>query len=229
MAKGFKAVKRVSKKELKEDQFVVTYFKARKWIEENQTLLLKVGAGVVIVAALAGFWVKSRSHAESQAAYELSMVMVKGQTGGPEVVTQQLSDLAKKYSGTSAGDDALFYVGQLKTMAHKPDEALKAYDDYIKHGSKDRYLYPAALAGKAASLEDLKRFKEAADVYLQAAAAKTDAFGYPGFRLDAARCFELAGEVSKAREQYELVKKNNPKTAFATQAERGLAGLPAKS
>jgi hypothetical protein len=64
---------------------------------------------------------------------------------------------------------------------------------------------------------------------MQAATAKTDAFGYPGFRLDAARCYGLAGEVTKAREQYELVKKNNPKTAFAQQADQGLAGLQAKS
>jgi tetratricopeptide (TPR) repeat protein len=229
MAKGFKAVKRVSKKELKEDQFVVTYFKARQWIDKNQMLLLKAGAAVVVVVALSVFWVKSRSHADTQAAYELSMAMVKGQTGDPGAVTQQLSDLAKKYSGTRAGDDALFYVGQLKAMSHKPDEALKAYDEYIKHGSKDRYLYPAALAGKAAALEDLKRFKEAADNYLQAATTRTDAFGYPGFRLDAARCFKLAGDNSKAKEQYELVKKNNPKTAFAAQAELGMAGLLSKS
>jgi tetratricopeptide (TPR) repeat protein len=229
MAKGFKGVKRFTKKELKEDKFVVSYFKARQWIEENQKTVMKVGGVVILVVALAAFWVRSRSQTETQAATELSMTMIKAQTGDPSSVTQQLADMAKRFSGTRAGDDAQFYVGQLKAMSHKPDEALKAFDDFVKRGSKNRYLYPSALAGKAAALEDLKRYQEAAETYLKAATAKTDAFTYPGFRLDAARCFELAGNSQKAKEQYQLIRDKNPKTSYAQKAEKCMAQLQAKS
>lgn len=227
MAKGVKAVKRVTKKELKEDKLVTTYFKARQYFEEHQATMLKIAGGAVLIIALAAFWVMSKSRAESQASYELGMAILSSQTsaGDPVALTQQFLQIAERYSGTASGDDARYYLAKLKAQQHQPEEALKAYEDFLEHAGKASYLYPAALAGKASTLEDLGRPKEAAEYYLKAAEVRKNFFAEASFRLDAARCFLAAGEKDRAREQYQSVTAHYPKTAYSQKAEDGLARL----
>jgi len=225
MAKGVKAVKRVTKKELKEDKLVTTYFKARQYLEEHQKITLRIAGGTVLVIALAAFWFMSKSHAESQASYELSMAILASQSGDAAALTQQFSQIAERYSGTASGDAARFYIARMKFQEHKPEEALQAYDDFLRHASKAGYLYPAALAGKGAALEDLNRFGEAAQFYLKAAEFKKDFFAEAGFRLDAGRCFAASGDKDRARQQYQYVLGHYPKTVYFQKAQDGLARL----
>ncbi len=226
MAKGIKAVKRFTKKELKEDKFVTSYFQVRKYLEEHQKNALRIGGGVLLLIILVAFWVISKKGAETQAANELGLAVIAAQSSDPTVVTEQFTQIAKRYKGTQAGEDALYYIAQLRGLQHQPEEALKAFEDYLRRSSKNNYLYPAALAGKAVALEDLKRYAEAASCYLQATEVKNHPFSSPSFLLEAGRCFRLAGDQNKAREQYQRVIQKHPKTSFAQQAEKELAALP---
>jgi len=225
MAKGVRAIKRVTKKELREDKLVTSYFQARKYFEEHQGMILKIAGGAVLVIALATFWVMSKSGAQSEAAYELSMAILASQTGDAPALTDKFTDISRRYSGTESGDAALFYLGKLRTQEHNPAEALKLYEEFLRHVSKGSYLYPAALVGKAASLEDLGKPAEAAQFYLQAAEAPADAFAQGVFRLDAARCWMASGEREKAREQYQYVEEHFPQTTYSQKAQDGLAKL----
>jgi tetratricopeptide (TPR) repeat protein len=105
-------------------------------------------------------------------------------------------------------------------MAEKPEEALAAYELYLDRGRHSPYLYPSALVGRAACLEDLRRYDEAADAYLEAANATKEFFLAPRFHLDAARCFRLAGELEEALAQCELVQIRYPDSPFAAEAAK---------
>lgn len=222
MPKTIKPVKRIKRKELKEDKLVTTFFQARDYFEKHQGNIIKIGGAAVLVVALAAFWFISKSRAEHQASYELSMAILAAQAGNPAAVSDQFSQIADRYAGTTAGDEALFYVAQMKFLADEPEEALKAFDDFLSKGRKGTYLYAASLAGKAATLEDLGRFEEAAQTYLAAASVNPDRLGFasPEFHLDAARCYRLAGKEDKAQEQYELVLSRYGETPFAQQAQK---------
>lgn len=225
MAKGMKAVKRVTKKELKEDKFVTTYFQVRKYLEEHQKIAWRIAGGIVLVIAIISFMVRSKSRSETQAANELSSAVLAAQTGDPEAVVERFTQIADRYKGTQSGDEALFYIAQFRGLQHRPEEALKAYDDFLKRGHRRSYLYPAALAGKAVALEDLKRYPEAAEMYLKAAQTQEDQGAGSTLYLDAGRCYRSAGDQAKARVQYDYVIRQFPRTASAQNAEKYLAQL----
>ncbi len=222
MAKGIKAIKRVTKKELKEDKWVTSVIKAQKWILERQALLLKVGGAVVVVIVLLSFWLMSKSHAETEATYKLGLAILADQNGQTDAALQQYEEIVKQYPGTRSGDKALFYSAELKRRRGQKEEALKAFDDFLKKSGGDSYLRAAALSGKATILEDRGDFQKAADCYLEAVKVRSGFFAEPSLRLDAARCLRLAGQTAKAREQCQYILDHHPATSYAQRAEQEL-------
>jgi tetratricopeptide (TPR) repeat protein len=219
MAKGIKAIKRVTKKELKEDKWVTSVIKAQKWILERQALLLKVGGGVVIVIVLLSFWLMSKSHAQAEATYKLGLAILAEQSGQVDAALQQYEEVVKQYPGTRSGDKALYYSAELKRRKGQKDEALKAFDEFLKRGG-DSYLRAAAWAGKGTIFEDRGDYQRAADCYLEAVKVKSGFFAEPSLRLDAARCLRLAGQTAKAREQCQYILDHHPATSYAQRAEQ---------
>ncbi|MFH1861240.1 MAG: hypothetical protein ABH878_00370 [bacterium] len=220
MAKAVKPVKGIKKKELKEDKLVTFYFQAQEWLQKNLKLVLRVGGGAILLIALIAFWFISKSGSEKKATYELGKLTLGAVQYSPETLIEQLKALTEKYSGTKASAEAYFYMGQMQHRMGKLQEALASFEKYTKKGDKGSYLYPAALAGKAACLEDLSRYSEAASAYLEAAAYKKGFFAKPNLQLDAARCFQLAGEPGRAQELYKMIQKENSDSPIAREAEK---------
>ncbi|MBU1880625.1 tetratricopeptide repeat protein, partial [bacterium] len=145
MAKGINPVKRISKKEIKEDKLVTTYFEARNYWKQNYLNILKIGGAVLALIILVSFWTSSKRSSEYTASYELGIAMMKSSQGNPAIAADELEQVADRFSGTAAGNEALLFVAQTKRLADQNEEALAAYETYIKKGRKDDYLYPAAL------------------------------------------------------------------------------------
>ncbi|RJP81224.1 MAG: hypothetical protein C4524_02370 [Candidatus Zixiibacteriota bacterium] len=225
MAKGVRGVKRVTKKELKEDKLVTNLLKARTFVETRQKYILVAVGAVVAVIILISLWSQSKAKSDSQAAFELTQALHQGQGSNPGAMADRFTQIADRYSGTQAGDDALFFVAQMKAMDKKPEEALQAYDEYLRQGDRSGLHYPAALAGKASVLEDLQRPREAAEFYVKAANYRSDWYASPLYRLDAGRAFRAAGDTAKAQEQYRYVLEHFPKTTFSKEAEEELTRL----
>ncbi|TKJ41701.1 hypothetical protein CEE37_03805 [candidate division LCP-89 bacterium B3_LCP] len=225
MAKGVKPLQHVRKKELKEDKLVTTYFQSRDYFSENKNKIIKIGGAVILIIALTAFWFTSKRNAEYQAAYEMGVALTAAQAVDPAALADDFNQIAERFSGTTAGNEALMYTAQMHMMADQKEEALEAYDRYLQKGRKSAYLYPSALAGKASCLEDLGRFNDAAQVYLQAASVKKNFFLAPRFHLDAARCYRLAGESERARTECELIETNFPDSPFAREAIKEAARL----
>ena len=225
MAKGVKPIQRVKKRELKEDKLVTTFFQARDYLDDNKRTIFRLGGAAVLIIALVSFWIYSKSSGEYQASYEMGIVLTGAQTGDPVSLANEFEQIADRYRGTAAGNEALLFAAQMHLMADKPVEALAAYNLYLDKGRHSPYLFPSALAGKAACLEDLNRYDEAADTYLEAASGARGFFLAPRFHLDAARCYRLTGNRDEAVAQCELVQARYPESPFAAEADKELKRL----
>ncbi len=220
--------KKVTKKDLKEDKLVTTYFKASEYIEENKKRLSWLVGGLVVVSIGAVIYFNNRAANEEKAATALGQIIRyydKGEyqtaiDGVPEKNVVGLKDVVENYGGTSSGDLARFYLANAYYYTGKIDEALTEFENF-------RGSYPplrsSALAGIASCYEAKGNHKQAAEYFEKAASKSADAQLTPEYLHHAARDYALSGKKDHAIELLKRLKKDFPTSSYARDADRLLA------
>jgi len=220
--------KKVTKKDLKEDKLVTTYFKASEYIEENKKRLSWLVGGLVVVSIGAVIYFNNRAANEEKAATALGQIIRyydqgEYQTaidGKPEKNVVGLKDVVENYGGTSSGDLARFYLANAYYYTGKIDEALNEFENF-----SGRYppLRSSALAGIASCYEAKGDHQKAAEYFEKAASKSADAQLTPEYLHHAARDYGLSGKKDRAVELLKRLKKDFPTSTYARDADRLLA------
>ena len=225
-----KRQKKISKKEIKEDKLVSTYFEATSWYEQNKKLVSSVITGVVIVVILAIVVRNNIASNNAQAETELSKVMTyfdqgnfEGSINGiPQENVRGLAAIVNDYGSTRAGEFAKFYLANAYYATKEYDKALEQYLDV---SVDDELIQASAFAGAGACYEAKGDNSNAAQYYEKAALlgkANTQA----AEQLHrAAMNYAAAGNKDKAVELLKKVKKDYPTSAIARDIERYLAAV----
>lgn len=166
--------KRISKKEMKEDKLVTSYYSAYNYFAENQARILIGLAAVALVVVAIVLISNKKSNDNLAAANQLAKVIPLYESGSfQEAIDGQkaanivgLKSIVENYGSTENGESAKIYLANAYTFVNNLDEAYKLYDDYS--GSNKLFL-STALAGKASYYETKSEFKKAADLYKKAA------------------------------------------------------------
>ncbi len=69
-----KPQKKISRREIKEDKLVTTYFEARKWIEENTKIVTYIVGGIVALIVIGFLWSKNRADSNEKATAMLAKI-----------------------------------------------------------------------------------------------------------------------------------------------------------
>ncbi|MCR4416580.1 MAG: tetratricopeptide repeat protein [Ignavibacteria bacterium] len=217
--------KKISKKEIKQDKLVETYFKAKTFFEENQkTILIGLGSFVVIVFLII-YFVRRSGEREIEATTMLGNVINlydQGQyqqaiDGVPAKKIRGLKYIADEYGNTESGEAAKIFLANSYYQLGKIDEALKYYEDY----DGDNKLFQAtALAGAAACYELKGNKEEAAKLYVKAAKVASSEVSTPEYLLYAARLNAELGKKDEAKKLLDLIKKEYQNSAQARDYER---------
>lgn len=219
--------KKISKKEMKEDQLVTAYYKFIDYFEKNQKMIyIAVGALVAIVAAI----VLYRNYTESQnteAGTALAKVLdvydsgafAEAVQGNPQTKVLGLKKIAEDYSGSENGEIAVIYLGNAYNALGKTEEAFKAYDDYS--GDIDMFK-AAALAGKAGYYAGKKEFEKAASLYLDASRIEKGNAMNSTYILNAGINYLDAGNKEKARELFNTIQMDYENTAANQEVDNYL-------
>ena len=147
--------KKLSRKEIKQDKLVETYYKAYNFFEKNSQRILLYGGIFVVVILAAIFYVKHKSQQNQTAAVELSRVMnmydsgnyleaIQGRPGTPIIGLKKIVD---EYGSTENGETAKIYLANAYEFLGKTEDAYKYYKDY--NGSIKMYE-ATAYAGQGA-------------------------------------------------------------------------------
>jgi len=223
-----KRQKKISKKEIKEDKLVSTYFEATSWYEQNKKLVSSVITGVVIVVILAIVVRNNIASNNAQAETELSKVMTyfdqgnfEGSINGiPQENVRGLAAIVNDYGSTRAGEFAKFYLANAYYATKEYDKALEQYLDV---SVDDELIQASAFAGAGACYE-AKRDNSNAAQYYEKAALLGKANTQAAEQLHrAAMNYAAAGNKDKAVELLKKVKKDYPTSAIARDIERYLA------
>lgn len=220
-----KPKKGISKREMKEDKLVTTYFKTRTWIEENRRIVTYIVAVPIALLAILWFVENNRRQSDQRATTELAKVFPlydQGQyklavDGIPQENIRGLQSIVDEYGGSHSGEMAKLYLGDCYFNLKDYDKALKYFGEV---DFSDKLISSSALAGEGACYEALGKHEEAGELYEKAASKYMTTLQAPQDLFNAARNYSEAGNKDKAGQMLDRLKKEFPETSYARDVDR---------
>ncbi|MEX2115489.1 MAG: tetratricopeptide repeat protein [Bacteroidota bacterium] len=220
-----KPKKKISKREIKEDKLVTTYFQAQSWFEGHRKRLSSVFVTVLIVGIAGWFYYNNRATQNLAATADLGKIIRYYDAGNFEIAIngspqenmRGLQQIVDEYSGTESGEYATFYLANAYFSVGNYEKALQYYEDA---DVVDNGLKAAVKAGIAACHEARGNHAEAA-AYFEKAAQEDDRKLHTAEHLfHAGNNYILAGNREKADETLKKLKTNFPTSPYAREADR---------
>lgn len=220
--------KKLSKKQIKEDKLVTSFYNARKFYEDNQSrVLIVLGAVAAIIVAI--IWYNSKVTQDNHsAALELSRIysiydsgsFQEAIEGKPGTNVTGLRSIVDNYGGSEQGETARIYLANAYYFLGDYENAKKEYDGY---SGSNKQLVASAYAGIAACLEAEGDYKGAADYYLNAA----DVYEFNPTNADnllnAGKNYIKNENYEKAEEILNRIKEDYAQSAASRDVDRYLA------
>jgi predicted negative regulator of RcsB-dependent stress response len=144
-------VARITRKELKSDKFALEVGQTVTFFEEHRDKIFRYGAIALGVAVLIVGWVYYQKHqrAAREEALATAISLQEASIGQPdtrgvnfqtqaakdELTTKTFSSLATKYSGTTEGEVAQYYLGAIAADGSKMADAEKHFQEVAQHGN----------------------------------------------------------------------------------------------
>ncbi len=218
MLKPKKKVK-ITKKELKQDKFVIFTLKAKDYIETHTKLITQVSVGILVLIVLITLYVRSKHNANIQANALLGEAQIAQTTGNMQRAEEVLKQLVDEYDGTRAAGDGCFMLAKLYWERNDTTNAKTYFKKYFDDYADDDLLTAAAMAGYADCLMWEKNPAEAAKYYEKAARVSKDNPLTPSYLYSAASAYYDAGNFRKARELAQELVDNYKNSQYKLQAE----------
>jgi tetratricopeptide (TPR) repeat protein len=223
-----KPKKKITKKDLKEDQLVTTYFKATEFFYQNKKYVSWVVAGLVVIVVAIVIYANNQSANSEKATTALGNILPYYERGDyqtaingvPEKNILGLKEIAGDYGSTNSGNMAKFYLANAYFFLSNYDEALKYFEEF---SSSYPLLRASALAGIGGCYEGKGDHKAAAEYFEKAASKAPEAQLSAEYLNRAARDYGLAGKKDRAIELLKRLKKDYPSSSYAREADRWIA------
>lgn len=222
--------KKLSRKEIKEDKLVSTYYKAYGFFEENRSHVLIFGGVLIAIIALVYIYISNRTESNLTSGEQLARIMnfydqgsyleaIEGKEGTNITGLKKIVD---EFGSTENGEHSKIYLANSYSFLGRNDEALKYYEDYS--GSNQTYK-ATALAGQAGIYSDRKEYGKAADLYLKASRVSNDNPSNPEYMLNAGINYLNAGNGEEAKELFETIRKDYPTSTAFREVDRYLSQI----
>lgn len=221
--------KHLSKEELQSDPLIQNVERATTFFNENRTVIVAVVIGVVvIIGSLVGYNFFSAS--QEQQAQELLATAEgyysegdfdKALNGDSFELTFGFKAIADNFSGTEAGNLALYYAS---VSSFKLDNIEEALDYFSRYDAPKGILGVGPISFYAGLLESNGSLEKAADTYLKAANWDENNSTTPYNMFKAAEVYYELGNMEKARELTDAILTEYPSSSEAVRTQK-LSGM----
>ncbi|MEW6685227.1 MAG: tetratricopeptide repeat protein [Candidatus Edwardsbacteria bacterium] len=218
--------KRITKKEMKQDEFVLDMLKLTVFVQKHLTEVIAAGIGVVVIAIGVLLFLHNRAKVEEESLLALTAANVQYFQGKYQEAETQYQVIIKKYSGTSSGKEALLFFGNICYFTNRLDEAIKNFETCIRSRPNDELITIGAMEGVANVLEEKGNYLEAAKKYEEIAQrfSKNELVASRNL-LNAGRCYEVMKNFEKANENYQKIIEAYPDSPNFSKAKTNLSLL----
>jgi tetratricopeptide (TPR) repeat protein len=234
---------RITRKQMKRDEFVSTVGRVSAWAEENaRMVLLLSGAAVVLVAAgvLGAQYLGSReAKASALLARGMEMAGAPIAAAGAQVapggvsyastgekyraVLDQMDAVIRTYPRTRAARLAVYYQGLAYANLGKNAEAVAALERFLDR-DPDTLVSPMARAALARALEEAGQPDRAVAIYRDLAEGRGGAYPVEAALFEMGLTLERMGKSGEAREVFERITRDHPASDYSREAEGRLRG-----
>lgn len=204
--------KKITRKELKQDKFIIATLKTKEFLEKNSKLVVRSILGLAILIVVIFFFVRSKQAASANAASMFSRVQFM--LGGPQqdAALDSLKMIVDRYDGTVAAGKATYLLAKIYWEENDFENARVYFKKYIDDYFDETVVSQSALAGYADCLIREENYLDAAEYYERAAGMDSEYPETPEFLFSAAAAYKDAGKIEKAERLVErlLADFNNP-------------------
>lgn len=215
--------RKLSKSELREDEFVEWIMQAVEYVKERARLFVGGAVAVIAVIMAIHYSIESKETNRLKAAALLGDVLMVEQGGEPTEAIRLAEELASSYAGTLAAAQGIVLLAHLHYAQGRYAEARTYYQRYLDNYEPLDVLAYAAQSGLGACLEAEGQFLAAAEHYQALAAQQAGTIHEAMARMEAARIYGLAGERDKQQALLQEVSRAFPQYPIAAQARAALA------
>ena len=194
-----KAKKKYTKKELKQDKFILATVQAKSFVEENATRIMYAVIGVIAVAVLIWFYFDSKETTSQNAQSLLAAAENEFHMGQKDAAIASFSELIDQYAGTSSAAKATFLLARIQLEDNNIEQAKIYYKLFIDDYADGNLMAQGAYAGYADCLVSEKNHLEAAEYYQKAAEVVPDFPQADAYLYSAAHQYKDAGDLDQAK------------------------------
>ena len=185
-----------------DDVFVAKVFEASTWAQRHSQTLILIGVVLALLVGGAAYYVNYRGNLDRQAVLELERVQQTVGMGDLEGGKAQLAAFLERFGRTRHASEARLLLGQVYLASRQPEQAIQTLSEDV---SPRDALGPQAMNLLARAYEEVGRFPDAEEQYLEIADAAPLAFQRREALADAARVRSHTGDHAGAAELYRQI------------------------
>jgi tetratricopeptide (TPR) repeat protein len=220
--------KKITKKEIKEDKLVTTYYKTIEFINDYKKQIYIYGGTLLVIIAAVYWYIDNKAKNDEKASSEMAKVLTYYERGSyqeaidgvPANNIPGLKKIVEDYGSTNTGETAKIFLADSYSALGKMDEAFQHYDDY---SGSNKIFKATALAGKASYYEYKNEYQKAAEAFNEAGRISEENALNAEYLLKAGIDYINCGEKDKALEILKKVKEEYKMTLAARDVDRYLA------
>ena len=215
--------RKLSKSELREDEFVEWIMEAVEYVKERARLFVGGTVAVIAVIVAINYFIESKEADRRKAAALLGDVLMVEQGGELTEAIRLAEELVSSYAGTLAAAQGTVLLANLHYAQGRYVEARGYYQTYLDNYEPLDVLAYAAQSGLGACLEAEGQLVAAAEHYETYATEQAGTIREAMARMEAARIYGLVGESDKQQALLEQVSRTFAQYPIAAQARAALA------
>jgi tetratricopeptide (TPR) repeat protein len=198
---------KIDKKELEEpDKLQIFFLSVRAFAERNRiAIYTATGIFILLILLVCGWYIYQLDYETSAGKMYTRVIesaMKTGSPAGDPAAIKGYKDLIDQYPRSGVAVTAHYKLGNIYLSRHEIDNAISAYQDFLKKAPSDSDLVTLAYSGLGSCYEIKKDFKHALEEYDTAMKTSTgmsfEAMNYTNI----ARVYEAMNNSAKAVEFY---------------------------
>jgi tetratricopeptide (TPR) repeat protein len=211
--------KKLTKRELKQDKFVLATLKTKDFLEKNSKFVTRSILALVILIVVVTLFIRSKETANLEAAAMLGQTQLLLSQGQRSSAIDSLKLLIEMYDGTRSSGKAAYILGKLYWEDNEFENAKKYLQKFIDSYLDKTVISQSGLALYADCLLNEGNIYEAAKYYEKAAKINKDLPETPALLFSAAESYREAGDFNRAKNLANEIINKHQKSPIKSRAE----------